>query len=425
MPNADFYRVLLVEDDPADASLVRQALRHSKRPQFEVVGAGSLAEAFECLETHPDIVLLDLSLPDSLGIETVLACRRVARKLPLIVLTGNDDTDFAIKSLDAGAQDYLVKGSFDTDSLIRAIRYALIRTRLEARNDLLLASLEAVGNGLMITDREARIEWVNSAFERISGYTRAELLGRKPSEMLKSGAQDDAHYATLWETILSGQTWHGEMINRRKDGRLHNEEITISPVNDANGQISNFVSVMQDISERKKAEERIRHLAQYDALTDLPNRSLFSDRLHQALALAKRDNKRFALIYLDLDRFKPINDTLGHDVGDLLLKEAAARMQIDMRQSDTVARMGGDEFVVLLPEIETIADAQVVAEKIRCALNQPFLIKEHTLFISSSSGIAIYPDHGTNDIELSKNADSAMYQAKAHGRNRVELFNPA
>lgn len=422
MTGQETCRVLLVEDDEADAHLVRQMLRSNKRPAFEVTQTSSLSEAKHQLSSgNPEVVLLDLSLPDSSGIATVLACRQAAGAVPLIVLTGHDDSEFALKSLDAGAQDYLVKGNFDADGLVRSIRYAMIRARLEARNHLLLASLEAVGNGVMITDRDANIEWVNRAFEMLSGYSRNELIGHKPSEVVKSGVHESAFYRTMWQTILSGQTWRGEVVNRRKDGTLQNEEITISPVKDENGTIRNFVGIKQDISERKQIEERIRHMAQYDALTDLPNRSLFSDRLQRALASAKRDQGRLALMYIDLDRFKPINDTLGHNVGDLLLKEVARRMEDCVRESDTVARVGGDEFVVLLPGIERIEDAGRVAEKIRNSLNRPFLVAGQELSISSSTGIALYPDHGHDEIELSKNADSAMYQAKQSGRDTVRF----
>ena len=179
-----------------------------------------------------------------------------------------------------------------------------------------------------------------------------------------------------------------------------------------------------DITDRKNAEEKIRHMAQYDVLTDLPNRTLLSDRLQLALATAKREQARLALLFLDFDKFKPINDSLGHAIGDLLLKQAALRMQRCMRESDTIARIGGDEFVVLLPVIETEQDATLVAEKIRLALDKPFDIEGHVLNISASIGIAVYPQHGEDEIELSKNADLAMYYAKHNGRNTVTIYHP-
>lgn len=293
------------------------------------------------------------------------------------------------------------------------------------RDHLLVSALEAVGNGVVITDTDARIKWANSAFEGLTGFTHAEVIGCKPSELVKSGQHDQPFYQTMWQTILAGNIWRGEVVNRRKDGRYYNEELTIAPVKDANDVIRHFVGIKNDISERKQIEERIRHMAQYDILTDLPNRALLSDRLQQAIAGARRDGTGVALLLIDLDQFKPVNDTFGHDVGDLLLKEVAARIQGCVRASDTVARMGGDEFVAMLRTVGHEPDALMVAEKIRHALNQPFALAGQSLHISSSIGIALYPEHGDNETELSKCADIAMYQAKNSGRNNVQIFRPA
>ena len=432
MKNKELCRVLLVEDDPGDAHLVQQMLRAHTDLCFEVVCAGSMAEArLQLGESLPHLLLLDLTLPDSSGLETVRTCRASAGATPIIVLTGHDDTEHALRTLEMGAQDYLVKGSFDEDGLVRAIRYAISRAGLEqrlasseARDRLLIAALEAVGNGVVLTDIHARIEWVNPAFESLTGYSREAAIGHKAGELMRSGVQDKSFYENMWQTILAGNTWRGELTNRRKDGSLQNEELTIAPVKDEAGTIHHFVGIKHDISERKLVEERIKHMAQYDALTDLPNRALFSDRIEQAIAIARRDKERMAVMFIDLDKFKPINDTLGHEVGDLLLQEAARRMQGCMRASDTLARIGGDEFVVLLRSIEDDADALLVAEKIRRTLNQPFHLAQRSLHISSSTGIAIYPEHGKEEVELTRNADIAMYHAKESGRDSVKLFHP-
>ncbi|HCZ16061.1 MAG TPA: diguanylate cyclase, partial [Candidatus Accumulibacter sp.] len=240
---------------------------------------------------------------------------------------------------------------------------------------------------------------------------------------LNSGKQDPQFYRRMWDTILAGRVWTGELINRRKNGSLYAEALTISPVTDGNGRIQHFVAIKQDISERKANEERVQHLAHHDQLTDLPNRSLLSDRLFQALAQARRDRGTVALMFLDLDSFKPVNDTLGHDIGDLLLKEVALRLQNCVpRESDTVARLGGDEFVILLAQIEKAADAVVVAGKLLAALERPFLIGPHRISISGSIGIAVYPQHGDEVNQLLKNADIAMYHAKKAGRNCYRFF---
>ena len=311
--------------------------------------------------------------------------------------------------------------------LLLGMRLLLTNRRLaaaRARDHLLVSALEAVGNGVIITDTEARIEWANTAFETLTGFQPDEALGRRAGELVKSGQQDQQFYSDMWNTILAGEVWRGEVVNRRKDGSLYDEELTISPVKDESGVILRFVGVKHDITERKQSEERTRHLAQYDVLTDLPNRALLSDRLQQAITAARRDKTGLALMLIDLDKFKPINDTLGHDVGDLLLKEVARRIQACVRESDTVARIGGDEFVVLLRTVAHEPDAKAVAEKIRHELNQPFALAGQSLSISSSTGIALYPEHGSEEIELSKNADIAMYHAKECGRDNVQIFRP-
>ena len=420
--------ILVIEDDAGDLGLIRAHVRLAglrcigdKDP---VTWVPTLAEGVAAATvSQPDVVLLDLSLPDSAGLATVQAMRRVIPDVPIIVLTGRDDHQLAEAALRAGAQDYLVKGQFEHDALGRAIRHALVRQRLESRLRLFEAALNSAANGIVITDVNAAIEWANPAFTAMTGRTLAEAVGRTPGEVLKSGRQDAAFYQRMWATILAGQVWSGELVNRRKDGSVYDEALTISPVTDMNGRIQHFVAIKQDISERKVTEERLQHLAHHDQLTDLPNRALLSDRLAQAVAQARRDRGTLALMFLDLDQFKPVNDTLGHDVGDLLLKEVALRLQSCVpRESDTVSRLGGDEFVILLAQMDKAADAVVVAGKILAALQRPFAIGPHEIGISASLGIAVYPQHGEDVNRLLKNADTAMYHAKKAGRNCYRFF---
>lgn len=432
VPGDDICRVLLVEDDAGDASLVRHMLRGCTGPRFDVALADSLAEMRrQLVAAAPDVLLLDLSLPDSRGLKTIQAGRQAAGALPLIVLTGYDDTEFALKSLDAGAQDYLVKGAFNADVLIRSIRYAIGRARLEQRvhdaEERWRFALEGSGDGVWDWNMQSGEVQFSQRWKEMIGYREDEIANRldewekrvHPNDLPRVKADLQAHFEGRTATYSNEHRMcckDGEwrwILDRGKVVRR-----------DADGKPLRMIGMHTDITERKHIEERIRHMAQHDALTDLPNRALFSDRLQQALAVAKRDQSQFAVLYLDLDKFKPINDSLGHDVGDLLLKEVAQRMQACVRESDTVARIGGDEFVVLLRNVEEPGDAIRVAEKIRYALNQPFDIAGRKLNISSSSGIAIYPDHGSNEIELSKNADMAMYTAKQSGRDNVKLFVP-
>lgn len=278
--------------------------------------------------------------------------------------------------------------------------------------------------GMIITDANANILKANRSFSRITGYAADELVGQKMN-IIKSGAHNAEFYAEMWRTIHAKGSWQGEVWNRRKSGEIFPEWLTITAVKDKHGQVTHYVGSMIDITTRKAVEEQVYHLAHHDALTDLPNRVLLTDRMRQALAAARRDKEMLAVLYLDLDMFKPVNDTLGHDVGDLLLKEVAYRLLACVkRESDTVSRMGGDEFVVLLSQIEAKNDAGKVADKILFELNLPFLIEQHTIQISTSIGIAIYPEDGVDVISLLKNADNAMYQAKNEGRSCFRFFSP-
>ena len=274
-----------------------------------------------------------------------------------------------------------------------------------------------------ITDVRGDITYANDKFCEISGYIREELLGNN-HRMVKSGLHPDDYYLEMWRTIAAGRVWQEEFCNQRKDGRHYWLHTTIVPYFNKDGKPWQYVAISTDITAIKTAQEHMRHMAHFDTLTDLPNRALFSDRLHQALAATNRNKAHLAVIFFDLDKFKPINDTLGHAVGDLLLMEVAKRLQDCVRASDTAARIGGDEFVVLLSTIEAEQDALAVAEKIRHALEQPFELAGHRLHISSSLGVAIYPEHGNDEKTLLKNADLAMYYAKRAGRNIVMLYRP-
>ncbi|EXI83140.1 MAG: Cyclic di-GMP phosphodiesterase Gmr [Candidatus Accumulibacter appositus] len=420
--------ILVIEDDPGDLGLIRTNVRlaglRSIGEDDPVIWAATLADGMAATARKPDVILLDLSLPDSSGIATVEAMRAMVPSVPIIVLTGQDDHQLAEAALHAGAQDYLGKGQlFQQDALGRAIRHALVRQKLETRLRLFDAALNAVASGIVITDVTSTIEWANPAFAEITGYAMSEVVGRDPGEVLNSGKQDGRFYQGMWQTILTGKVWTGELVNRRKNGSFFDAALTISPVTGSDGHIHHFVAVMQDISARKATDERVQHLAHHDQLTDLPNRMLLSDRLFQSLAQVRREQGTLAVMFLDLDDFKPVNDTLGHDIGDLLLKEVALRLRgCAPRDSDTVARLGGDEFVILLAQIEKAADAAVVARKILTAVKRPFVIGPHRIEISTSIGIAVYPEHGDDVNRLLKNADTAMYHAKKAGRGCYRFF---
>ncbi len=277
--------------------------------------------------------------------------------------------------------------------------------------------------GIVVTDAENRIISVNRSFTEITGYSQDEVLGHNP-KLLSSGRHDEEFYRQMWQSLDKTGGWQGEVWNRRKNGEIYPESLTIISVKGDDGALINHIAIFGDISERKRAEERIKQLAHFDVLTGLPNRALFGDRLEQAIVHAQRNQARVALLFLDLDRFKQINDTLGHDVGDQLLQTVAQRLQTCVREQDTISRQGGDEFIAVLPGTDT-SGAEMVAEKMLRSIVQPFLIEGHDLRISSSIGIAVYPDHAQDSSTLIKYADVAMYQAKEGGRNHCLLFNPS
>ena len=296
------------------------------------------------------------------------------------------------------------------------------RMRAEAEMQKLSSAMEQTADSVMITNREGIIEYVNAAFERTTGYTRVEAVGRKPS-LLKSGEHNDAFYHKLWRTVLAGEIFMDVFSNRQKNGALYHEEKTISPLRDERGNITHFIATGKDITERVQAQERLQHIAHHDALTGLPNRVLLLDRLDQALARAHWQQRVVGVMFLDLDRFKNVNDTLGHDVGDALLKAMAARLQGCVRERDSVARLGGDEFAVLLEDVAHAEDISGIAGKILGAFALPFSIQSHELFITASIGISMYPTDGTSSATLLKNADAAMYRAKDLGKNNYQFYS--
>lgn len=277
---------------------------------------------------------------------------------------------------------------------------------------------------IMVTDANQAILRVNQAFTALFGYSVQDVLGRTP-RILQSGRQDPAFYAAMWDVIKRSGAWQGEIWDRHKNGQHFPVWVSITAVTGEDGGVSHYVATHTDITLRKAAEEEIQQLAFYDPLTGLPNRRLLQDRLHQAMSQAKRERSHLALLFLDLDKFKPVNDDFGHGAGDELLQAVAQRLQACVRESDTVARVGGDEFVLLLPVIEAAADASAVTRKIHADLMAPFTLSQGlSVHISASTGIAVYPEHGIDETELMQHADLAMYEAKAGGRDRFAVYAP-
>ncbi|MDG4554235.1 MAG: PAS domain S-box protein [Candidatus Competibacter sp.] len=301
--------------------------------------------------------------------------------------------------------------------------YSDLTAQKQGRERLrLVASVfESAAEGIVITDPDRTILAINPAFSEITGYAAEEVLGRSPN-LLQSGRHDTAFFQHMWRSIEQNGKWRGEIWNRRKNGEVYPELLSISTVKDQAGCVTHYVGVFTDIAAIKSFERQLIFLAHHDPLTELPNRSLFNDRLTQGILHAARDNTRLAVLFIDLDHFKNVNDTLGHQLGDRLLQMVAEELRKPIRACDTLARLGGDEFILLIERIDSHQDATMVAHKLLAIFEKPFLLAEHDIHISASIGISYYPADGRDCGELVKNADAAMYQAKAKGRNNYHLY---
>ncbi|HZX26607.1 MAG TPA: EAL domain-containing protein [Telluria sp.] len=304
--------------------------------------------------------------------------------------------------------------------------YADITERKQAEEKLRLSAtvLEQIQDGVMVIDVAGRIVAINPAFTQISGYTEMEAIGQ-PYSMMRSERTDQVTYDALWRELGASGYWRGELWNLRKNGELYLEWLTVSAVRDEHGLCTHYVGVFSDITKVKESQEKLDHMAHHDPLTQLPNRALFHDRLQHALQRAGRGHEQIAILFIDLDRFKNVNDTLGHHVGDELLKQVAKALTSKLREGDTLARLGGDEFILMLENIDGEFGAGHVAEKLMAMFEQPFVVNDYELFVTGSVGISLFPKDATDLNMLIRNADVAMYQAKARGRNGYQFYAPS
>ena len=419
-------RILLVEDSEDDAMLLLRALsRDGYQPLCTRVDTAPLMrEALAAGEW--DVVLSDYHMPRFSAEAALAMLRESGRDLPFIIVSGVVRAEDVVSLLKSGAHDFLNK-----DSLARLVP-AIERERREAetrrqrrvaeqRVRLLSLAVEQSPVSVVVTDREGRISYVNPKFEEVSGYGLAEIQGELFT-FLASEHISQLRLEILWETIGAGREWRGEFCNRRKDGEIFWEYATIAPLKDEAGALSHFVVVKEDITARRAYEEKLLHQANYDEVTGLPNRVLMLDRLHQSIALAHRYNRFTALLYVDLDRFKTVNDIFGHAAGDDLLRGAARRLAASVHEGDTVARVGSDEFVIVLPGVSSGRAAEKVAHRVLEAFGQPFRINDQEVFVTASIGVSLAPADGDNRQVLLRNADLAMGQAKECGRNQVRFF---
>lgn len=411
-------RVLVVEDDP----ILRAQLRHMVAKRVtEVRDAPDGAAGLELWwNWMPDLVITDIMMPVMNGMEMSAAIKRANTSAQLIVVTSSAEVEHLRWALDVGVDRYVMK-PVDEGLLHDAIGKCL--RDLQQNRELHLSRLvfESVSEGLMVTDELGRILAVNPYFCEVTGYREDEVLGQQPS-LLASGQHDPKFYQTMWSSLRSLGRWAGEVINRRKNGEVYTEWLSIAAVEDAGSRGTRYVGVFSDITERKREEDNIRKLAHFDSLTGLPNRVLFLDRLKRTMARLDRQGGELALLYLDLDRFKAVNDIYGHALGDQILIEAAKRMSAHVREMDMVSRRGGDEFVVLVEAEHVREAAATVAAKLINGLSLPYSVDGHDISIGASIGVAIYPDDGKDAESLLEAADMALYIAKGDGRGDFRFF---
>ena len=303
------------------------------------------------------------------------------------------------------------------------VAVALLVTQEQQQLRLLSLAMNSAINAMFITTRDGTIVWFNEALLTFTGYAADEMLGRNPA-MFKSGLHDSVFWQGMWQSLNQGKAWRGEVVNRRRDSSLYTVVQNVTPLYDNQGVLTHFLAVQQDVTEQKELEREIEYLAYHDVLTGLPNRILFQDRMQQAITQAKRDGTDFALLFVDLDGFKNVNDTFGHTAGDSLLKMVAERLRACVREGDTVARLSGDEFTVLLRDTSDDEGLKRVATKIVDSLAQPYDMAEYSATVTASVGISLYPEHARGVEKLMIYADEAMYLAKHSGKNNFQIYQP-
>ena len=417
MASVNPYRVLLVEDSPADAGLVAEMLAEAREPALELDRVERLAAALERLSQQPfDAVLLDLGLPDSQGLATLHRFQESTGPVAVVVLTGQEDTELGTRAIQLGAQDFLPKAELTPRLIDRTVRYAIERQRSAGEMRLMAAAFES-GQAILITDTRGRIQRVNDAFTRITGYTEAEVVGRNPS-LLQSGLHDRSFYEHLWGELRVNDHWQGEIWNQRKNGHIYPEWESITAVRNEWGQVEHYVAVFHDISEQKRLEQELERVASTDRLTGTYNRLRFDSELDSALARFHRYGTETALLMFDMDHFKWLNDTRGHDAGDRVLREVTERVTARIREPDTLARWGGEEFILILPETD-LDGALELAERLRRAVDDEPVADAGRVTISQ--GVTTM-EPGDDADSVLKRLDNALYRAKEAGRNTVRLL---
>jgi diguanylate cyclase (GGDEF)-like protein/PAS domain S-box-containing protein len=425
-------KILLLSDSSALRNIVKETFTAPSLAGYSLECISSLGDAVERLAADASIeaTLIGLALPEHVAIDAVDRLRRIAPHTPMIVLGAQHRGEFVDRLLKGGAHDYLLTSHLDSYTLTRALHEGIERKRADAAlfiaNERAQVTLSSIGDAVLCTDASSNVSYLNPIAEAMTGWSCADAIGRPVAEILHvvDGQTRETVGNPTESAMREGRAVRlpANTVLIRRDGAESCIEDSAAPIRDWNGKIIGAVIVFHDVGEARANTLRMSHLAQHDYLTSLPNRLLLNDRLTLAIALARRHSKRLAVLFVDLDHLKPINDSLGHLVGDQLLRTVALRLSSCVRSSDTVCRQGGDEFVVLLSELTNPMDAAVTAEKIRTAITDPYAILGPDTRLTASIGISVYPDDGADPEALIRNADTAMYHAKSGGRNNYQFF---
>jgi diguanylate cyclase (GGDEF)-like protein/PAS domain S-box-containing protein len=423
--------LLLLEANPADEKLIREVLAATRDNPFQLECVQNLSDGLARLRKGGiRAVVADLFLPDSQGIETLDKLSLAAPCVPILVLSSLDDEGIASQAVQHGAQEYILKKNLDRYWLPRALRNMIDRNAVEEalfnERERAQVTLNSIGDAVLSTDSSGNVTYLNVVAEQMTGWSLKEASGRPVSEVFRiiDGVTRQPARNPLDIAIEKNRTvgLTANCILIRRDGHESGIEDSAAPIHDRDGRGTGAVIVFHDVSVARFMTLQMTHSAQHDFLTDLPNRLLLSDRLTQSIASASRYRHQLAVLFLDLDSFKHVNDSLGHAIGDKLLKAAGARLLAGVRKSDTVSRLGGDEFVVVLSSIDRSEDAALAATKLIAAMIAPYSIDQHDLHVSVSIGISLYPTDGIEAEALIQNADNAMYHAKEAGSNNYQFF---
>jgi diguanylate cyclase (GGDEF)-like protein/PAS domain S-box-containing protein len=415
-----------------DRGLIESAVGSCKAGSLTIECVDRLADANHRLKLHEAIqaLVVDLSTLEKHELVALRVLMRVALHMPVLVVGDDYDLTRHAALLTQGAQDLLLKSNLDASSLQRAVRNAIARKAREVAvfndNERARLTLASIGDAVLSTDSSWLVSFINPIAERLMGWTRVQAVGRPVSEVFQviDGTTRERIVPQMELAIQKGRTiiLPSNCVLVRRDGQELHIEDSAAPIRDLSGEFAGMVVVFHDVSESRAITQKMSHLAEHDELTSLPNRALLNDRLEHGITLARRHGRQMAVLFIDLDHFKHINDSLGHLIGDQILKAVARRIAPCIRDSDTVSRHGGDEFIVLLSEVNRAEDAGLIAEKIRLAVMEPYSIDDHYLHLTASIGVSVYPNDGEDAKALIQCSDTAMYHAKEEGRNRSQFF---